>query len=240
LGLVVIQTTESGFFEKPFWVTLAMMKFFLDTADIADIKKYAAWGIVDGVTTNPSIIAKEGANLEQRIKEIAEIVDGPISAEVVSEDAEGMIAEGRRIAKWHDNVYVKVPMTSEGLKAVKVFSQEGINTNVTLVFSVSQAVMAAKAGATLVSPFVGRLDDISEDGMQLIGDIVHVFRTYGYDTEVLAASIRHPKHIVDSMMLGADIATMPPELFDKLAAHPLTDKGLAAFLKDWEKVKDKQ
>lgn len=217
-----------------------MMKFFLDTADMADIKKYAAWGIVDGVTTNPSIIAKEGVNLEERIKEIAQVVDGPISAEVVSEDAEGMIKEGRAIAKWHENVYVKVPMTSEGLKAVKVFSEEGIHTNVTLVFSVTQAVMAAKAGATLVSPFVGRLDDISEDGMQLIADIVHVFRTYGYDTEVLAASIRHPKHIVDSMMCGADIATMPPDLFDKLAAHPLTDKGLAAFLKDWEKVKGLQ
>ena len=216
------------------------MKFFLDTADMADIKKYAAWGIVDGVTTNPSIIAKEGVDLETRIKEIAEVVDGPISAEVVSEDAGGMIEEGRRIAKWHDNVYVKVPMTAEGLKAVKVFSEEGIHTNVTLVFSVSQAVMAAKAGATLVSPFVGRLDDISEDGMQLIAGIVHVFRTYGYGTEVLAASIRHPKHIIDSMMCGADIATMPPKLFDQLVKHPLTDSGLAAFLKDWEKVKDLQ
>ena len=213
------------------------MKFFLDTADMADIKKYAAWGMVDGVTTNPSIIAKEGVNLEERIKEIAEVVDGPISAEVVSEDAEGMIEEGRAIAKWHPNVYVKVPMTSEGLKAVNVFSAEGIHTNVTLVFSVSQAAMAAKAGATLVSPFVGRLDDISEDGMQLIGDIVHIYRTYGYDTQVLAASIRHPKHVVDSMMLGADIATMPPSIFDKLVKHPLTDKGLAAFLEDWEKVK---
>lgn len=213
------------------------MKFFLDTADMADIKKYAAWGIVDGVTTNPSIIAKEGVDLETRIKEIAEIVDGPISAEVLATEADAMIKEGRRIAKWHKNVYVKVPMTSEGLKAVKVFSNEGIHTNVTLVFSISQAVMAAKAGATLVSPFVGRLDDISEDGMQLVTDIVHVFRTYGYDTEVLAASIRHPKHVVDAMMGGADIATMPPTLFDKLASHPLTDKGLAAFLKDWEKVK---
>jgi len=153
------------------------MKFFLDTADMADIKKYAAWGIVDGVTTNPSIIAKEGVDLETRIKEIAEVVDGPISAEVVATEAEAMIKEGRKIAKWHENVYVKVPMTSEGLKAVKVFSEEGINTNVTLVFSVTQAVMAAKAGATLVSPFVGRLDDISEEGTQLISDIVQVFRT---------------------------------------------------------------
>lgn len=216
------------------------MKFFLDTADMADIKKYAAWGIVDGVTTNPSIIAKEGVDLETRIKEIAAVVDGPISAEVVAEDAPGMIEEGEKIAKWHKNVYVKVPMTSEGLKAVKHFSGKGIHTNVTLVFSVSQAVMAAKAGATLVSPFVGRLDDISEDGMGLIADIRHAFDNYGYGTEILAASIRHPKHVIDSIMIGADIATMPPSIFDKLVAHPLTDKGLAAFLKDWETVKDKQ
>lgn len=216
------------------------MQFFLDTADIESIKKYAAWGIVDGVTTNPSIIAKEGVNLEARIKEIAEIVNGPISAEVIATDSEGMIAEGRKIAAWHENVYVKVPMTSEGLKAVTVFSAEGIKTNVTLVFSVSQAVMAAKAGATLVSPFLGRLDDISEDGMQLIADIVQVYENYGFQTQILAASIRHPLHVVQAMKLGADIATMPPAIFDKLVAHPLTDKGLAAFLADWEKVKDKQ
>ncbi len=216
------------------------MQFFLDTADIDSIKKYASWGIVDGVTTNPSIIAKEGVNLEARIKEIAEIVDGPISAEVIATDAEGMIKEGRKIATWHENVYVKVPMTSEGLKAVTVFSAEGIKTNVTLVFSVSQAVMAAKAGATLVSPFLGRLDDISEDGMQLIADIVQVYENYGFQTQILAASIRHPLHVVQAMKIGADIATMPPSIFDKLVAHPLTDKGLAAFLADWEKVKDKQ
>lgn len=213
------------------------MQFFLDTADLDDIKKYAAWGIVDGVTTNPSIIAKEGVDLETRIKEIAEVVDGPISAEVVSEDAAGMIEEGERIAQWHPNVYVKVPMTSEGLKAVTHFTNKDIRTNVTLVFSVSQAVMAAKAGATLVSPFVGRLDDISEDGMQLIADIRHAFDNYGYGTQILAASIRHPKHVVDSIMVGADIATMPPKIFDQLVKHPLTDKGLAAFLADWEKAK---
>lgn len=213
------------------------MQFFLDTADLDDIKKYAAWGIVDGVTTNPSIIAKEGVDLETRIKEIAEVVDGPISAEVVSEDAAGMIEEGERIAQWHPNVYVKVPMTSEGLKAVNHFTNKDIRTNVTLVFSVSQAVMAAKAGATLVSPFVGRLDDISEDGMQLIADIRHAFDNYGYGTQILAASIRHPKHVVDSIMVGADIATMPPKIFDQLVKHPLTDKGLAAFLADWEKAK---
>ncbi len=213
------------------------MQFFLDTADLEQIKKYASWGIVDGVTTNPSIIMKEGVDLETRIKEIAEIVDGPISAEVVSEDAAGMIKEGEAIAKWHPNVYVKVPMTSEGLKAVKYFSDNGIHTNVTLIFSVSQAVMAAKAGATLVSPFVGRLDDVSQDGMQLISEIRQAYDNYGYDTKILAASIRHAKHVVDSMMIGADIATMPPKIFDKLVAHPLTDKGLAAFLKDWEKAK---
>jgi len=216
------------------------MQFFLDTADMEQIQKYASWGIVDGVTTNPSIIAKEGVNLEERIKEIAKIVDGPISAEVIATDSEGMIEEGRKIAAWHENVYVKVPMTSEGLKAVKVFSAEGINTNVTLVFSVSQAVMAAKAGATLVSPFLGRLDDISEDGMQLIADIVQIYENYGFQTQILAASIRHPLHVVQAMKLGADIATMPPKIFDKLVSHPLTDKGLAAFLADWEKVKDKQ
>lgn len=221
-----------GNFLNPF-----LMKFFLDTADLELIKKYASWGIVDGVTTNPSIIAKEGVDLETRIKEIAEVVDGPISAEVIATDAEGMIAEGEKIAKWHKNVYVKVPMTAEGLKAVKHFASKGIKTNVTLVFSVSQAVMAAKAGATLVSPFVGRLDDVSEDGMQLIADIVSVFDMYGYGTEVLAASIRHPMHVVDSMKLGADIATMPPEIFEKLVKHPLTDKGLAAFLADWETAK---
>jgi len=213
------------------------MQFFLDTADLDDIKKYASWGIVDGVTTNPSIIAKQGVDLETRIKEIAEVVDGPISAEVVSEDAEGMIKEGLKIAKWHPNVYIKVPMTSEGLKAVKHFSDAGLHTNVTLVFSVSQAIMAAKAGATLVSPFVGRLDDISEDGMQLIADIRVAFDNYGYQTKILAASIRHPKHVVDSIMVGADIATMPPSIFDKLVKRPLTDKGLAAFLADWEKAK---
>lgn len=213
------------------------MQFFLDTADLDDIKKYAAWGMVDGVTTNPSIIAKEGVDLETRIKEIAAVVEGPISAEVVSEDAAGMIEEGERIAKWHKNIYVKVPMTSEGLKAVKHFSEKGIHTNVTLVFSVSQAVMAAKVGATLVSPFVGRLDDISEDGMQLIADIRTAFDNYGYGTQILAASIRHPKHVIDSIMIGADIATMPPKIFDQLVSHPLTDKGLAAFLADWEKAK---
>lgn len=216
------------------------MLFFLDTADIDAIKKYAAWGIVDGVTTNPSLIAKEGVKLETRIKEIAQVVDGPISAEVIATDAKEMIKEGRTIAKWHPNVYVKVPMTADGLQAVKVFSQEGIRTNVTLVFSLPQAVMAAKAGATLVSPFVGRLDDISHDGMDLISDIVESFDIYGYETLVLAASLRHPRHVVECLQVGAHIGTMPPEILDKIVKHPLTDKGLEAFLADWEKVKELQ
>jgi transaldolase len=172
--------------------------------------------------------------------EIAEVVDGPISSEVIATDTEGMLREGRAMAKWHKNVYVKVPITSEGLKAVKILTAEHIHTNVTLVFSASQAMMAAKAGATLVSPFVGRLDDISEDGMALVADIVQVFKNYGIKTKVLAASIRHPLHVVECMKVGADIATMPPEIFDKLVQHPLTDKGLAAFLADWEKVKQFQ
>ncbi|HEY5714291.1 MAG TPA: fructose-6-phosphate aldolase [Candidatus Gracilibacteria bacterium] len=210
------------------------MQIFLDSADLDLIKKYAAWGIVDGVTTNPTLIAKEGVDLETRIKAIAEVVDGPISAEVVSTEASDMIKEGRIISAWHKNVYVKVPMTSEGLKAVKVFSSEGIHTNVTLVFSVPQAMMAAKAGATLVSPFLGRVDDISYDGVGLVADIVTVFQTYGIGTQVLAASVRHPLHVVEVMKVGADIATIPPKLLDKLVTHPLTESGLAQFLKDWE------
>lgn len=213
------------------------MQFFLDTANIDAIKKYASWGIIEGITTNPSLIAKEGVDVKTRILEIAKIVDGPISSEVIATDTEGMLREGRAMAAWHENVYVKVPMTSEGLKAVKVLSAEGIPTNVTLVFSASQAMMAARAGATLVSPFLGRLDDISEDGMALVADIIHIFRNYNIQTKVLAASIRHPLHVVQSMKVGADIATMPPEIFEKLVSHPLTDKGLATFLSDWEKVK---
>ena len=216
------------------------MQFFLDTANLDDIKKYAAWGIVDGVTTNPSLIAKEGVSLEKRIKAIAEIVDGPISSEVISTDAKGMLKEGKEHATWHKNVYVKVPMTSEGLIATKEFTKEGIPTNVTLVFSASQALLAAKAGATLVSPFIGRLDDISQDGMHLIEEIVTIFDNYDLETKVLVASTRHPRHIVESALLGADIATMPPAIFEKLIKHPLTDIGIQRFLDDWKKVKDKQ
>lgn len=216
------------------------MKFFLDTANIVDIKKYAAWGIVDGVTTNPSLIAKEGVSLEVRIKEIADVVDGPISAEVIAADVKGMIKEGKTYASWHKNIYVKVPCTPDGLMAVREFCKEGIKTNVTLVFSASQALLSAKAGATLVSPFIGRLDDISENGMALIAEIVQIYDNYMIETEVLVASIRHPRHVVDSALLGADIATMPPDILDKLIKHPLTDSGIEKFLSDWKKVASKQ
>lgn len=216
------------------------MKFFLDTADIEEIKKYASWGIVDGVTTNPSLIAKEGVSLKDRILEIAEVVDGPLSAEVISEDHEGMMKEALEYAQWHENIYIKVPMTSEGLKTVKALTAQGIKTNVTLVFSLSQAIMAAKAGATLISPFVGRVDDISGDGMGLIAEIMETWDNYGFETEVLVASIRHPKHVVEAALLGADICTMPAKVMDQMVKHPLTDSGIARFLKDWETVKDKQ
>lgn len=216
------------------------MQFFLDTANLEEIKKYQAWGVINGVTTNPSLIAKEGVSLEKRIKEIVEIVDGPISSEVIATDLEGMLREGREYAKWHENIYVKIPMTSDGMKAVSIFREEGIKTNVTLVFSASQALLAAKAGASLVSPFIGRLDDISEDGIGLIADIVQIFQNYKITTQVLVASIRHPRHVVESALIGADIATMPADVLDKLIKHPLTDIGIQKFLDDWEKVKDKQ
>lgn len=216
------------------------MKFFLDTANLEDIKKYASWGVVDGVTTNPSLIAKEGVSLENRINEILKIVDGPISAEVIATDYKGMIKQGREYAKWHHNIHVKLPMTAEGLMATKTLSSEGIKTNVTLVFSVNQALLAAKAGATLVSPFIGRLDDVSQEGMELIAEIVEVFNNYDFETEVLVASVRHPRHVADAAILGADIVTMPPEVFEKLVKHPLTDIGLEKFLSDWQKVKKLQ
>lgn len=216
------------------------MQFFLDTANLESIKKYASWGVVDGVTTNPSLIAKEGVSLEARIKEITEVVDGPISSEVIATDYDGMISQAREYVKWHKNIYIKLPMTEDGLRACKTLSSEGIHTNVTLVFSPGQALLAAKAGATLVSPFIGRLDDIAHDGMELIGEIVEMYTNYGIETKVLVASIRHPRHVIDAARIGADIATMPPEVLDKLINHPLTDKGLEKFLADWEKVKDLQ
>jgi len=216
------------------------MKFFLDTANIDSIKKYAAWGMVDGVTTNPSLIAKEGVSLEKRTKEILKVVSGPVSAEVIATDLKGMLEEGRKYAEWGDQIHVKVPMTPEGLQAVRTFSDEGIKTNVTLVFSASQAMMAAKAGATLVSPFIGRLDDISQDGMSLIAEIVQIFDNYDFETEILVASVRHPRHVVDASLIGADICTMPAEILEKLVKHPLTNAGIERFLADWEKVKGKQ
>ncbi len=216
------------------------MKFFLDTANLEDIKKYAAWGIVDGVTTNPSLIAKEGVSLEDRIKEILQVVDGPISSEVTAMDADGMVEEGKRFAKWHKNIFVKLPTTPEGLQACKRLKAEGAKVNMTLVFSASQAVMCAKAGADFISPFVGRVDDMSQDGMELIREIMSIWNNYDFETEVLVASVRHPRHVVDAMEMGAHIATMPPAIFDKLISHPLTDNGLAKFAADWEKVKDLQ
>ncbi len=216
------------------------MLFFLDTANLEDIKKYAALGVVDGVTTNPSLIAKEGVSLEKRIKEICEVVKGPVSSEVIATDFDGMLAEARKYRTWAENVYVKVPMTVDGIKACKVLTEEGVNVNVTLVFSVNQALLAAKAGAKLVSPFVGRLDDISEDGMLLVEEMVAVFDNYNFEAKVLAASIRHPEHVTKAALAGADIATIPPAVMEMLFKHPLTDKGLAAFLADWEKVKNLQ
>lgn len=214
------------------------MKFFIDTANIDEIKEVASWGIVDGVTTNPSLIAKEGRVFKDVIKEITEIVDGPISAEVVSLECEGMLEEARELAKIHKNIVIKLPMTKEGIKACKKLTDEGIKTNVTLIFSASQALIAAKAGATYVSPFLGRLDDISSDGMILIDDIAQIFYNYDIQTEIIAASVRHPIHLVECAKAGADIATIPYKVFNQMLKHPLTDIGIEKFLKDWESVKN--
>ena len=212
------------------------MKFFLDTANLDEIRRIASLGVLDGVTTNPSLVAKEtGKPFEQIIAEICAIVDGPISAEVIGLEAPGMIEEGRKLAKIHPNVVVKVPLIGEGLKAAKAFKAEGIRTNVTLCFSATQALMAAKAGATYVSPFVGRLDDIGLDGMELIREIVAIYENYGYDTQVLAASIRQPRHVTDAALAGAHVATIPTKVFDQMLKHPLTDKGIEGFLSDWKK-----
>lgn len=212
------------------------MKFFIDTANIAEIKDAYAMGMVDGVTTNPSLIAKEGRAFEDIIKEICEIVDGPISAEVISTDYDGMIQEAGKLAEIHDNIVVKIPMTIDGIKATKTLTEEGIKTNVTLVFSPLQALMAAKAGATFVSPFVGRIDDISFDGMLLVEQIVEIYGNYAFDTQVIVASVRNPLHVLDAALIGADIATIPYSVLSRLASHPLTDKGLKAFLDDWKKA----
>ena len=212
------------------------MKFFIDTANIDEIKDAHSMGMVDGVTTNPTLIAREGRDLKTVIAEICEIVNGPISAEVISLDTDGMVAEARELAKIHANVVVKIPMTTDGLKAVCSLSAEGIKTNVTLVFSALQALMAAKAGATFVSPFVGRLDDLAQEGMLLIDQIAEIYSNYAYDTEIIVASIRNPMHVLDAAVIGADIATIPYGVLKKLAAHPLTDKGLKSFLDDWKKT----
>ncbi|MDD5337142.1 MAG: fructose-6-phosphate aldolase [Candidatus ainarchaeum sp.] len=211
------------------------MKFFLDTANAEKIRAAVELGMCDGVTTNPTIIMKEGKEHKTAIQEIAKIMKGPLSVEGVGQTAEEMVKEGEEFAKWAPNVVVKVPMTAEGLKAVRMLEKKGIRTNVTLVFSASQALLAAKAGASYASPFVGRLDDISEDGMALIRDIVQIYKNYGYKTEIIVASVRHPIHVVEAAKAGAHIATLPADVFEKLFKHPLTDKGIAQFLEDHKK-----
>ena len=212
------------------------MKFFIDTANVEAIRKAHERGMVDGVTTNPSLVAKEGRDFRTVIDEIASFVEGPISLEVVSEDAEGMLKEARELNSWIDNAAIKIPMTWEGLKAVKVCAEEGIQTNVTLVFSPNQAILAAKAGATFVSPFIGRLDDIGQVGMEIIEGIAQIYSNYGYETEIIVASIRHPIHVYEAALIGADIATIPPDVLEKMVNHPLTDLGIKKFLDDWKKV----
>src|SRR4029078_3271731 len=212
------------------------MKFFLDTANLDETRDVASTGILDGITTNPTLISKEGNAFEDQLLKICSLVNGPVSAETVSRDAAGMLEEGRHLAKLHPNIVVKCPMTKEGLKATKALSDERIHVNVTLEFSAPPAIMAAKAGAYFVSPFVGRLDDIAHDGMDLIRDLVAIFNNYEFKTEVLVASVRNPGHIVQAGLAGADICTMPAKVFDQLIKHPLTDKGVEQFLKDWAKV----
>lgn len=215
------------------------MKFFIDTANIDEIKEAAKLGVLDGVTTNPSLVSKVEGKFEDIIRSICEVVEGPVSAEVVSLDAEGMIREGRELAKIHKNIVVKIPITTEGLKAIKQLESEGIRVNVTLVFSANQALLAAKAGASFVSPFVGRIDDAGSEGMQLVHEIVTIFNNYGMPTEVIVASIRNPMHVTEAAMIGAHIATIPFKVIAQLVKHPLTDVGIEKFLTDWEKVKDR-
>jgi transaldolase len=212
------------------------MKIFIDSADLTEIKDAAAMGVVDGVTTNPSLVAKTGKSLERVIGEILELVDGPISAEVTATDYAGILREGRLLAAIHPNVVVKVPLIAEGIRAVKTFTSEGIRTNVTLCFSAPQGLLAAKAGATYISPFVGRIDDVGGDGLELVAQLVSIYNNYGYDTEVLAASIRHPVHLVRCAQIGADVSTLPYKVILQLLEHPLTDRGLAKFLEDAKKI----
>jgi len=212
------------------------MKIFADTANVDEIREAASWGILDGVTTNPSLVAKTGRDFESVIKEICSIVDGPINAEVISTDAPGMVEEGERLARMHKNVYVKVPMTVEGLKATKMLSHRGIRVNVTLIFSAPQALLATKAGAKFLSPFVGRLDDVGHDGMTVVAQIVQMLNNYDFDAEVLVASVRTPEHVIRSAEMGAHIVTCPFSVLQQLVKHPLTDVGLERFLADWKKV----
>lgn len=213
------------------------MKIFLDSANLDQIRKYYEIGLVDGVTTNPTLLSKEGGDPQQVMGEIVKLVHGPVSLEVISTDYVGMIDEGRRLSRFGKNVVVKIPMTAEGLKAVRQLGNEGIETNVTLIFSPNQALLAAKAGASYVSPFIGRLDDIGEIGMDVIRDTVQIFRNYNYNAEVLVASVRHPLHVIDAAKIGAHVVTLPPDVLGKMIAHPLTDIGLARFLDDWKKLK---
>ena len=219
------------------------MKIFVDTANLEEIEQAASWGILDGVTTNPTLLAKEmertGRGYREILEEICKLVDGPVSAEVVSTEVEGMFREGLELAEIHENIVVKIPMTPEGLKATKRLRQQGIPINVTLIFSPSQALLAAKAGAAFVSPFVGRIDDKSGDGMEVVSQIVQIFDNYGIGTEIITASVRHPRHVVEAALVGSDIATMPFDVLKKLFEHPLTDIGLERFLADWEKTKQK-
>ncbi|MCD6384315.1 fructose-6-phosphate aldolase [Candidatus Sumerlaeota bacterium] len=212
------------------------MKFFLDTAKVEEIKKAKAMGILDGVTTNPTLVAKTGRKFDEVVKEIIELVDGPISLEVISTKTEGMIKEAQELAKLSPNVVIKIPLIPDGLVAVRQLKELGIRTNVTLCFTATQALLAAKAGASYVSPFIGRLDDISSFGMNIVSDIKTIFNNYGYETEIIVASIRHPIHVLDAALIGADIATIPYSVFEKLVKHPLTDIGIERFLADWEKV----
>ncbi len=216
------------------------MKFFVDSANVEEIKEAASLGIVAGVTTNPTLLAKETGSPEEIFKKICEVVDGPVNAEVVSLDWQGIVEEGRELAKIHPNIVIKIPMTKDGLKAVKVFAQEEIKTNVTLIFSPIQALMAARAGATYVCPFVGRLDDIGQNGMDVIAEIKQIFDNYMIETEIIVASIRHPMHVVESALIGADIATVPFAVIEKMIKHPLTDIGIERFLADWEKVQKRK
>jgi transaldolase len=215
------------------------MKFFIDTANVSEIREAASLGLLDGVTTNPSLLSKEKGDPREILREITKIVDGPVSAEVTAVEHDGMVSQGLELRKIAENIVVKIPMTLEGLRALRTLSNQGIPTNCTLIFNATQALMAAKAGATFASPFVGRLDDIAADGMQVIEQICTIYRNYDYDTQVLVASVRHPIHVVQSALMGADVVTMPLKVIQQLAAHPLTDIGLERFLADWEKVRNR-